>query len=81
LLQKHNKRSFGERLLCGWDVGHNFWSGFKYQFKPSRYLFITTRLSGIIINIFFPAIGTLVVGKIGQGIIQLILFIIGILLN
>lgn len=31
----------------------------------------------IIINIFFPGVGTLIVGKIGQGITQIILGIIG----
>lgn len=35
----------------------------------------------IIVNIFFPGIGTLIVGKIGQGIAQLILFSIGVVFN
>ena len=34
------------------------------------------KLIGIIINIFFPGVGTLIVGKIGTGIIQIILSII-----
>jgi TM2 domain-containing membrane protein YozV len=36
---------------------------------------------GIIVNIFFPGVGTLIVGKIGQGIAQLLLFIFGAILN
>ena len=39
------------------------------------------RTFGIIINIFFPGVGTLVVGKIIQGIIQIVLIIIAIILN
>jgi TM2 domain-containing membrane protein YozV len=35
----------------------------------------------IIINIFFPGIGTLIVGKIGEGVAQLILFIVGVILS
>jgi TM2 domain-containing membrane protein YozV len=35
----------------------------------------------IIINIFFPGIGTLIVGKIGEGVAQLILFIVGMILS
>jgi len=39
------------------------------------------KVIGIIINIFFPGVGTLIVGKISTGIIQVILSIIaGILL-
>ncbi|MBW4641847.1 MAG: hypothetical protein KME23_02285 [Goleter apudmare HA4340-LM2] len=36
---------------------------------------------GIIVNIFLPGIGTLIVGKIPQGIIQIILIVIAIILN
>lgn len=39
------------------------------------------KVIGIIVNIFFPGIGTLIVGKIGQGIAQLLLFILGVILN
>jgi TM2 domain-containing membrane protein YozV len=35
----------------------------------------------IIINIFFPGVGTLIAGKITQGIIQIILVIVAIILN
>lgn len=35
----------------------------------------------IIINIFFPGVGTFFVGKIGQAISQLILYIIGLVLT
>ena len=39
------------------------------------------KIIGIIINIFFPGVGTLIVGKISTGIIQVILSIIaGILI-
>ncbi len=34
----------------------------------------------IIVNMFLPGIGTLIVGKIGEGIIQFILWIIGVAL-
>ncbi|MEA5558191.1 hypothetical protein [Nodularia spumigena] len=36
---------------------------------------------GIIVNIFLPGVGTLIVGKIPQGIIQIILFIVAVFLN
>lgn len=39
------------------------------------------KVVGIIVNVFFPGVGTLIVGKIGQGITQIILFIIGVVLN
>ncbi|MGI2905127.1 hypothetical protein [Tolypothrix sp. VBCCA 56010] len=39
------------------------------------------RVLGIIVNIFFPGVGTLIVGKIGQGIAQLILIVIAIFLD
>jgi len=34
------------------------------------------KVIAIIINIFFPGVGTLIVGKIGTGVIQLVLSII-----
>lgn len=37
------------------------------------------KILGVIVNIFFPGIGSLIVGKIGTGIIQLILYGVGIL--
>lgn len=36
---------------------------------------------GIIVNIFLPGVGTLIVGKIPQGIIQIIWFIVAVFLN
>ncbi|HAZ43425.1 MAG TPA: hypothetical protein DDW76_22070 [Cyanobacteria bacterium UBA11369] len=39
------------------------------------------KVAGIIINIFFPGVGTLIVGKIVQGIIQIILIFVAILLT
>jgi TM2 domain-containing membrane protein YozV len=39
------------------------------------------QIAGIVVNIFFPGIGTLIVGKIGQGIAQIILAIIALILN
>lgn len=38
------------------------------------------KAAGIIINFFFPGIGTLIVGKTGEGITQLVLYIIGVIL-
>ena len=35
------------------------------------------KIIAILINIFFPGVGTLIVGKIGTGITQIILTIIG----
>jgi TM2 domain-containing membrane protein YozV len=32
----------------------------------------------IILNFFFPGVGSLVLGKVGQGITQLILYILGV---
>ena len=34
---------------------------------------------GIIVNIFFPGIGTLIVGKIGQGVAQILLYLLGVM--
>jgi len=39
------------------------------------------KVIGIIVNIFFPGIGTLIVGKVGQGIAQILLFVLGVILN
>jgi TM2 domain-containing membrane protein YozV len=39
------------------------------------------KVIGIIVNIFFPGIGTLIVGKVGQGIAQILLFVFGVILN
>lgn len=36
---------------------------------------------GIIVNIFLPGVGTLIVGKIPQGIVQIILMVVAIILN
>ncbi|WP_439588029.1 hypothetical protein [Hydrogenophaga sp.] len=33
----------------------------------------------IILNVFFPGVGSLVIGKVGQGITQIILYFIGVL--
>lgn len=35
----------------------------------------------IIVNIFFPGIGTLIVGKVGQGVAQILLYLLGVLLS
>jgi TM2 domain-containing membrane protein YozV len=34
----------------------------------------------VIVNVFFPGIGTLIVGKVGQGIAQILLYILGVVL-
>ena len=34
----------------------------------------------IILNVFIPGVGTLVVGKIGEGITQLLLWLLGVIL-
>jgi TM2 domain-containing membrane protein YozV len=39
------------------------------------------RTAGIIVNIFFPGIGSLIIGKVGQGIAQIILYILGIMFS
>ena len=36
---------------------------------------------GVIVNIFFPGVGSMIVGRIGTGIAQLILYVIGALLS
>jgi len=35
----------------------------------------------IIINIFFPGIGTLIVGKIGEGVAQFLIWLVGVVLT
>lgn len=35
----------------------------------------------IIINIFLPGIGTLIVGKIGEGVAQFLIWLIGVVLS
>lgn len=35
----------------------------------------------IIVNIFIPGIGTLIIGKTGQGIAQFLLFVLAVILN
>jgi TM2 domain-containing membrane protein YozV len=35
------------------------------------------RTAAIIVNIFFPGVGSLLIGKVGQGIAQIILYILG----
>jgi len=37
------------------------------------------KVLAVIINIFLPGVGTLIVGKIGQGIAQIVLYVIGML--
>jgi hypothetical protein len=39
------------------------------------------KVVAIIINIFFPGVGTLIVGKIGTGVTQIILTIIAMVMN
>jgi TM2 domain-containing membrane protein YozV len=39
------------------------------------------KVVGIVVNVFFPGIGTLIVGKIGEGIIQIVLMIVALVLN
>jgi TM2 domain-containing membrane protein YozV len=39
------------------------------------------KVLGVIVNIFFPGIGSLIVGKIGIGIIQFLLYGFGALLS
>jgi len=38
------------------------------------------KVVAIIVNLFFPGVGSFFVGKVGQGIAQLILYIIGLVL-
>jgi len=39
------------------------------------------KVLAIIINIFFPGIGTLIVGKIGEGIAQFLIWLVGVILT
>jgi len=39
------------------------------------------KVLAIIINIFFPGIGTLIVGKIGEGIAQFLIWLVGVFLT
>lgn len=39
------------------------------------------RTVGIIVNIFFPGVGSILIGKVGQGITQIILYILGIIFS
>lgn len=39
------------------------------------------RAIGVIVNIFLPGVGTLLVGKFVEGVIQIVLVIIAILMN
>jgi TM2 domain-containing membrane protein YozV len=39
------------------------------------------RTVGIIVNIFFPGVGSIIIGKVGQGIAQIILYILGIIFS
>lgn len=41
----------------------------------------TMNVVGLIVNIFLPGVGTLIAGKIAQGIIQIILIIVSLILN
>jgi TM2 domain-containing membrane protein YozV len=36
---------------------------------------------GVLVNIFLPGVGTIIVGKAGQGIAQILLYLLGILLS
>jgi TM2 domain-containing membrane protein YozV len=36
------------------------------------------KVSGVLINLFVPGIGTMVVGKIGQGIAQFVIWAVGV---
>lgn len=35
----------------------------------------------IFLNIFFPGVGSIVIGKIGQGVAQIILYVLGIIFS
>lgn len=35
----------------------------------------------LIANLIFPGVGTLIVGKVGSGVIQLVLYIVGLILT
>ena len=38
------------------------------------------KVAGIIVNVFFPGIGSMIIGKAGAGIMQLLMYIIGLVL-
>jgi TM2 domain-containing membrane protein YozV len=38
------------------------------------------RTAAIIVNIFFPGVGSLLIGKVGQGIAQILLYLLGVVL-
>ncbi len=40
---------------------------------------LTKNILGLILNLFFPGVGSLVSGRINTGIIQLVLWILGLL--
>jgi hypothetical protein len=39
------------------------------------------KVIGILVNLFFPGVGTMIVGKVGQGVAQLCLYMLGALLT
>ena len=39
------------------------------------------KVLGIIVNVFLPGVGTLIVGKIAEGIAQIILYVVGLFLT
>jgi TM2 domain-containing membrane protein YozV len=39
------------------------------------------KVVGVLVNLFFPGIGTMIVGKVGQGILQLCLYLLGVFLT
>lgn len=40
----------------------------------------TSRILGIVINFFLPGVGTLIVGKVAEGILQIVIDIIAVFL-
>jgi TM2 domain-containing membrane protein YozV len=42
---------------------------------------VAMKVLGVIVNIFIPGIGSLIVGKIGTGILQFILYCFGVILT
>lgn len=39
------------------------------------------KVVGILVNFFIPGIGSMIVGKVGQGIFQFLLWLFGVFLN
>jgi TM2 domain-containing membrane protein YozV len=39
------------------------------------------KVLGILVNLFFPGVGTMIVGKVGQGVAQLCLYLFGVFLT